>query len=548
MTVVTLLFLTGLFESLPEATLAAVVIAAVIELVDIALAAPALPRVDRAPRHASTGAPRAPTSSPPSPRCSACSSSTRCRGSSSASPSRSSCSSTARRARTSPSSGRGPAVPSSGTTSTATRRTHRRRRRRAARRGRAVLRRRRPRPHGRPQPGGRDGVHAIVLDLETVPFVDVTAAAMLGSLRDELDAPGVELLVARDVGQVRDVLRRDRRGPPRLPDHRRGRRAPTAERRARHLRRRAPPRPAGRPTTRGIPAVGATATRTPEISSALAPASSASETCQANEAEGAPSVISEARRTRACVRGSSPDSSMFWTCRPMISSITSGLFSASCVRNASLRSSSGSLVGRAPPAQRWRQPPDLDELETERVDQVDDAVQRRLIGHGAVEHGLDRLDARPEPLEAREQRQASPARAPDLVLVWPHRDAAHRRRGRVTRAHPGGVIRGHPAGIQGGRARRAPTRSPDARRRIQQPPPTGERGALPIADRDFPGLVTYDAQATPTRRSRRSSRCAAGGRAERADRAARRRRLRRLERVRRAGATCRPPSGWPAAG
>ena len=36
LTIITLLFLTGLFESLPEATLAAVVIAAVIELVDIA--------------------------------------------------------------------------------------------------------------------------------------------------------------------------------------------------------------------------------------------------------------------------------------------------------------------------------------------------------------------------------------------------------------------------------------------------------------------------------------------------------------------------------
>ena len=36
LTIVTLLFLTGLFEALPEATLAAVVIAAVIELVDIA--------------------------------------------------------------------------------------------------------------------------------------------------------------------------------------------------------------------------------------------------------------------------------------------------------------------------------------------------------------------------------------------------------------------------------------------------------------------------------------------------------------------------------
>ena len=36
LTVVTLLFLTGLFEKLPEASLAAIVIAAVIELVDFA--------------------------------------------------------------------------------------------------------------------------------------------------------------------------------------------------------------------------------------------------------------------------------------------------------------------------------------------------------------------------------------------------------------------------------------------------------------------------------------------------------------------------------
>ena len=37
LTVITLLFLTGLFEDLPEATLAAVVIAALIELVDYKL-------------------------------------------------------------------------------------------------------------------------------------------------------------------------------------------------------------------------------------------------------------------------------------------------------------------------------------------------------------------------------------------------------------------------------------------------------------------------------------------------------------------------------
>ena len=42
---------------------------------------------------------------------------------------------------------------------------------------------------------------------ETVPFVDVTAAAMLVQLRGELERDGVRLAVARDIGQVRDVLR-----------------------------------------------------------------------------------------------------------------------------------------------------------------------------------------------------------------------------------------------------------------------------------------------------------------------------------------------------
>jgi len=52
------------------------------------------------------------------------------------------------------------------------------------------------------------GVKAVVLDAETVPFVDVTAAEMLAQLRSDLDRDGVRLVVARDVGQVRDVLRR----------------------------------------------------------------------------------------------------------------------------------------------------------------------------------------------------------------------------------------------------------------------------------------------------------------------------------------------------
>jgi hypothetical protein len=100
--VVTLLFLTGLFEELPEAVLAAVVIAAVIELVDI----PALVQLYRA--HTQSlgriyGSLLDPTSSRRWPRSSACSCSTRSRGCSSASACRSCCSSTAPRGRTSPS-------------------------------------------------------------------------------------------------------------------------------------------------------------------------------------------------------------------------------------------------------------------------------------------------------------------------------------------------------------------------------------------------------------------------------------------------------------
>ena len=47
-----------------------------------------------------------------------------------------------------------------------------------------------------------------MLDAETVPFVDVTAAEMLIALTDDLQAGGVTLVIAGDVGRVRDVLRR----------------------------------------------------------------------------------------------------------------------------------------------------------------------------------------------------------------------------------------------------------------------------------------------------------------------------------------------------
>ena len=51
------------------------------------------------------------------------------------------------------------------------------------------------------------GVHAIVLDAEAMPFIDVTAAQMLGELHDDLARRNVQLLMARDIGDVRDVLR-----------------------------------------------------------------------------------------------------------------------------------------------------------------------------------------------------------------------------------------------------------------------------------------------------------------------------------------------------
>jgi MFS superfamily sulfate permease-like transporter len=52
-----------------------------------------------------------------------------------------------------------------------------------------------------------DGTRAVVLDLESVPAIDVTAARMLVNLDDELTRSHRRLLIAREVGQIRDVLR-----------------------------------------------------------------------------------------------------------------------------------------------------------------------------------------------------------------------------------------------------------------------------------------------------------------------------------------------------
>jgi SulP family sulfate permease len=51
-----------------------------------------------------------------------------------------------------------------------------------------------------------DGTSAVVLDLATVPSIDVTAAEMLLGLSDDLTSRGVRLAIAREAGQVGDLL------------------------------------------------------------------------------------------------------------------------------------------------------------------------------------------------------------------------------------------------------------------------------------------------------------------------------------------------------
>lgn len=46
-----------------------------------------------------------------------------------------------------------------------------------------------------------------MLDAETIPFIDLAAAPMLADLADELQHRNIRLLIARDIGQVRDVMR-----------------------------------------------------------------------------------------------------------------------------------------------------------------------------------------------------------------------------------------------------------------------------------------------------------------------------------------------------
>ncbi len=52
----------------------------------------------------------------------------------------------------------------------------------------------------------------VVLDAETMPFLDVTALTMLRDLAETLHERGVRLVVARDIGAVRDVVERTEGG------------------------------------------------------------------------------------------------------------------------------------------------------------------------------------------------------------------------------------------------------------------------------------------------------------------------------------------------
>jgi SulP family sulfate permease len=56
------------------------------------------------------------------------------------------------------------------------------------------------------QHAGQAGTRAVVIDAESIAFVDVTAVRMLDGLAESLAEDGVTLAIAHDIGQVRDLL------------------------------------------------------------------------------------------------------------------------------------------------------------------------------------------------------------------------------------------------------------------------------------------------------------------------------------------------------
>jgi sulfate permease, SulP family len=55
--------------------------------------------------------------------------------------------------------------------------------------------------------GEEPGVRTVILDTETIPFVDISAVHALASASRKLDAAGVRLVLAHDIGQVEDLFR-----------------------------------------------------------------------------------------------------------------------------------------------------------------------------------------------------------------------------------------------------------------------------------------------------------------------------------------------------
>ena len=51
-----------------------------------------------------------------------------------------------------------------------------------------------------------DGTRVVVLDCATMPYLDVTAARMLTQLAADLPRHGVQLVLAGEIGQVRDMV------------------------------------------------------------------------------------------------------------------------------------------------------------------------------------------------------------------------------------------------------------------------------------------------------------------------------------------------------
>jgi high affinity sulfate transporter 1 len=53
------------------------------------------------------------------------------------------------------------------------------------------------------------GTRAVVMDMESVPGADVSAVRMLAEVREDLERSGIRIAFARDLGGVRDLMRRE---------------------------------------------------------------------------------------------------------------------------------------------------------------------------------------------------------------------------------------------------------------------------------------------------------------------------------------------------